>query len=85
MTIDPVLAMCHHPSPIDDVLHTYISYTLLQATDIYNIYMMKGTLGSSAKFHELFPLIFQTPTEPYSFVYVTIMCLVQRAITVRNL
>ena len=55
----------------DEVLHTYISFPLLQAMDIH---MMKGMLGSSAKFHEVFSLIFQTPAEPYSFVYVSQNC-----------
>ena len=89
--------------PVDPVLAAIIINILKQsfahlrivpsfASNEY-IYMTKGTLGSSAKFHEVFPLIFQTQAEPYSFVYVSESCRhhmscptpEQRAITVRNL
>ena len=68
--IDPVLVVCRHQHPkINFCTVTYHSLFCKQW-----IYMMKGTLGSSAKFHEVFSPIFQTRAEPYSFVYVSQNC-----------
>ena len=74
--IDPVLAASHHQHP--KINFCTVTYQTLFCKQW--IYMMKGTLGSSAKFHEVFSPSFrleQNRTHLFmSLKIVAIICLV---------